>query len=440
MQILGNGRLITHTGEFFEDGAVVVDGTKIVDFGNTSDMKSKYSSGEFVDCGRKVIMPGFINCHQHIYSQFARGLNMNNPPAKDFLDILKNVWWRLDKKLTLEDTKYSAYCTFIEGIRAGVTTVFDHHASPFHIEGSLAEIGKVATELGVRASLCYEVSDRDGEDIFKAGVKENMDWIKYANSDSQNMLRGMFGLHASFTLSEKSLNECAKAMQGANTGYHVHVAEGIGDVHDSLKQYGKRIVHRLFDHGMLSPDTLTVHCIHVNEAEMDLIKETGAKVVHNPQSNMGNAVGCSPIIRMVEKGLQVGIGTDGYTADMTESMKVESIIHKHNLCNSNVGFMETGTLAFESNPAYASHFFGAPIGKIEKGAEADIIVVDYEPPTPMLNTNCLGHILFGMSGRAVDSTMVAGKFIMKDRKILTCDEKEVFAKAREVATDLWKRV
>ncbi|SCJ46562.1 putative chlorohydrolase/aminohydrolase [uncultured Clostridium sp.] len=442
MILVCNGRVITHdeNNAFIENGAVLIEGNTIKEIGNTDELKNKYREAEIIDVDRKIIMPGLINTHHHIYSAFARGLNLNNPPAKSFSDILKNVWWRIDKKLTEEDNQYSAYTTLIECIKDGVTTVFDHHASPFAIKGSLFTLAKVAEDLGIRGSFCYEVSDRDGEAILEQGIKENIDFIKYADSRDDDMVKGMFGMHASFTLSNESLLKCVKAMEGIDAGYHVHVAEGIEDLYDSLNRSGKRVVERLNDYGILGEKTFAVHCIHVNDREMDILKETNTTVINNPESNMGNAVGCAPVIRFFEKGLNVGLGTDGYTSDIFESMKVENIIHKANLCNPNVGFIETGAIAFNNNSKIASKYFKKEVGVLREGAYADLIVVDYNPLTVMNENNCLGHILFGMTGRSVDTTIINGRIVMKDRKILTVDENEILEKSRDISSKLWKRL
>ena len=442
MILVCNGRVITHdeNNPFIENGAVLIDGNIIKEIGTTKELRVKYGQAEVIDVSGKVIMPGLINTHHHIYSAFARGLNLNNPPAKSFTDILKNVWWKIDKKLTEEDNKYSAYTTLIECIKDGVTTVFDHHASPMSVEGSLFTLAKAAEDLGVRGSFCYEVSDRDGKDILEAGIKENIDFIKYANSRTDDMVKGMFGMHASFTLSHESLLKCVDAMEGLDVGYHVHVAEGIEDVYDSLNRSGKRVVERLNDYGILGEKTFAVHCVHVNDREMDILKETNTTVINNPESNMGNAVGCAPVIRFFEKGLTVGLGTDGYTSDIFESIKVENITHKASLCNPNVGFIETGTMAFKNNSKIASKYFKKEVGILKEGAYADLIVVDYNPLTVMNENNLFGHIFFGMTGRSVDTTIINGKVVMKDRKILTVDEDKILSKSREVSSKLWDRL
>jgi putative selenium metabolism protein SsnA len=440
--LVGNGKVITQNTAkpLIEDGCIAIDGNIIAEVSSTMDLRSKYKDAEFLDAKGKVIMPGLINTHHHIYSSFARGMALDGEQGANFTGILEKLWWRLDKKLTLEDTKYSAYSTLIDCIKNGVTTVFDHHASPFYAEDSLFTIGEVSKELGLRSCLCYEVSDRDGETVLKDGIGENINFIKYANTDEQDMLKGMFGLHASFTLSDNSLEKCREAMQGVNAGYHVHTAEGIDDLYDSLNKYGKRVVQRLLDFDILGEKSRAVHCIHTNGLEMDILKATKTNVVHNPESNMGNAVGCSPVIEMMRRGVRVGLGTDGYTSDMFESMKVANIIHKHHLCDPRVAWGEVPKMLFENNREIAKTYFSKPVGILEEGAYADLIVVDYNPHTPMTKANINSHVLFGMTGRSVDTTIVNGKVLMKERELLIADEKEVFSKSREVAGNLWRRV
>lgn len=441
MILIGNGRLVTRDGNntFMEDGCVCVDGNVIIDLGTTKQMKERYNTAEFVDAKKGLIMPGMINTHHHIYSAFARGISINGHNPKNFGDILSGMWWKIDRLLTLDDTRYSAYSTYLDCIRNGVTTVFDHHASFGNIEGSLFQISDVAKELGIRTSLCYEVSDRDGEEKMRQAVKENVDFMKAAKNDAYDMQKGMMGLHASFTLSDKTLNYCAENMP-YDAGYHVHTAEAIDDVYDSLKKYNKRIVNRLFDGDILGSKTIAVHCIHINGGEMDIIKATDTMVVHNPESNMGNAVGCTPVLEFVNKGLTLGLGTDGYTSDMFESMKVANILHKHHNCNPNVAWGEVPLMLFDNNAKIANRFFAKPVGVIQKGAYADIIVVEYDPLTPLNENNVNSHILFGVSGRCVTTTMINGKVLMKDRVILGVDTEEIMAKSRELSKELWNKI
>lgn len=441
MLVIGNGKLFTRNDEmpFVENGAVAIEGTKIAAVGETEAIKKQYGDAEFIDAKGGVIMPAFINTHEHIYSAMARGLSIKGYNPKGFLDILDGQWWTIDRHLTLEQTKYSAVETLISCIRNGVTTVFDHHASFGQIGGSLFTIADVAKELGVRACLCYEISDRDGMDKARESVMENAEFIRYALKDDTDMIAGMMGMHAQFTISDATM-ELAAANKPDEVGYHIHVAEGIEDLHDCLKKYGKRIVDRLMDFNILGEKTLLGHCIYINPHEMDLIKDTNTMVVHNPESNMGNACGCPPTMELVHRGILTGLGTDGYTHDMLESYKVANVLHKHHLCDANAAWGEVPKMLFENNAAIANRYFKTPLGVLKEGVAGDVIVVDYNPPTQLDASNINGHILFGMTGRDVVTTVANGRVLMKDREIKVIDVEEAMAKCREESAKLWHSI
>lgn len=424
---------------FVENGAVAIDKTRIIRVGTTSEIRETYRDAEYIDAGGGVIMPAFINTHEHIYSAMARGLNIKGYNPKGFLDILDGQWWTIDRHLTMEQIKYSAMETMISCIRSGVTTIFDHHASFGQIGGSLFTIAAAAKELGVRACLCYEVSDRDGAEKARVSVMENAEFIRYALGDDSDMIAGMMGMHAQFTISDATM-EMAAANKPKEAGYHIHVAEGIEDLHDCLKKYGKRIVDRLMDWDILGEKTLLGHCIYINSHEMELIRDTDTMVVHNPESNMGNACGCPPTMELVRRGILTGLGTDGYTHDMTESYKVANVLHKHHLCDANAAWSEVPKMLFENNRKIANRYFKAPLGILKEGAAADVIVVDYDPPTHLDENNINGHILFGMTGRDVVATIGNGKVLMKDREVKTADTERVMAKCRESSAKLWKSI
>jgi len=441
MLIIGNGRLITRgePNQLIENGAVVIKGHLIEDIGETGALQQKYPDAKFIDAGGGVIMPGLINAHNHIYSAFARGLSVKGYSPRNFPEILDGLWWTIDRNLLLEDSHWSAMHTYLDCIKNGCTTVFDHHASYGGIRGSLFKIADAAKKLGVRTSLCFEVSDRDGGEKMKEAVAENADFISFAKKDETDMIKAMFGMHASFTLSDKTMELC-KENTPEGTGFHIHVAEGIEDVNDSLKKYGKRVIERLNDLGILGEKTITGHCIHVTEKEMDIIKETNTMVVHNPESNMGNAVGIPPCMEMMKRGILLGLGTDGYTNDMFESEKVANIIHKHVLSDPGAAWSEVPQMLFKNNAKICERSFSIKIGVLEKGAAADVVVSDYIPQTPMTADNCDGHILFGMSGRSITTTIINGEVKMENRQLINIDAEEILAKCREKSGELWRRI
>ena len=441
MFLIGNGRLFTRDekNSFFENRAVVWEDNTIVEVGDFETLKKKYADAEFIDAKGGVIHPAFINTHEHIYSALARGLSIKGYAPNGFLEILDGLWWTIDRNLDNDLTKLSAEATYLECIKNGVTTIFDHHASFGEISGSLFAIEEAARDFGVRSVLCYEISDRDGKEKAHAAIKENVDFAKHALSLKDDFIKGMMGMHASFTISDETMELCRKE-KPKEIGYHIHVAEDILDLHRCLKEHGKRIVDRLYDWDVLGEKTLLAHCIYVNPHEMDLIRDTNTMVVHNPESNMGNACGCPPTMEIVHKGILTGLGTDGYTHDMIESWKVANVLHKHHLVDPGAAWAEVPEMLFQGNARIANRYFEKKLGVLEKGAAADIIITDYIPPTPMNAGNLNGHMLFGMNGRSVVTTVGNGKVLMKNRELQGIDEERCLAKIREGAARLEKKI
>lgn len=440
---IANGRVVTRdpVNPYIEDGAVIVDGTKIVDLGTNADMQKAYPDTEFVDAHAGVIMPGLINVHTHIYSGLARGLAIKGCNPTNFLENLEQQWWKIDRNLTIDETRASAQATILDSLRLGVTTLFDHHASYKEIPGSLFAIKDVCAELGMRACLCYETSDRDGEDKLNQAIQENAEFAKWAAEKNDDMIAAMFGGHALFTLSDKTLDRMVEANNGL-TGFHIHVCEGMDDVYDSAQNYGTTAVHRLLDHGLLGDKTMLGHCIHVTPADMDIIAHTNTMVENNPGSNMNNAVGCAPVLEFFKRGITVGMGTDAYTHDMLESLKTFIMIQRHNTCMPNVAWQEDFDMLFKNNRIIAEKYFstkanGKPLGILAKGAAADIAIFDYKPFTPFGAQNIDGHILFGFEGKSCRTTMVNGKILYRDREFVAFDEDAINASIYEQSKKLW---
>ncbi len=390
-----------------------------------------------IDADGMLLMPGFINAHMHFYSSFARGLG-KALPSKNFHEVLKNLWWRLDKKLTHEDSRSSALVACVEAIKRGTTTLIDHHASPGAVRGSLLKVADAVREAGLRGSLCYELSDRDGDEIAKEGMEENISFIKSINEKKDDLIRGLFGLHASFTVKEESLKEAVKSIQGIDTGFHIHCAEDEIDQELTRKKTGMRVVERLHHAGVLGSKTICAHCVHVNGKELDLLAESNTIVVHNPQSNMNNAVGVADIKRMMDNGILVGLGTDAMTVNMLEELRSGVWIQKLSQKDPGAGFMECTKALVKNNATIANRYWDG-LGEIKEGNKADIILMEYHSPTPLNSENFLGHLVFGLCQGIVDTTIVNGKILMEKRKLLYLDESRIMAKARELSERLWER-
>ena len=440
MNLVINGRLITRDTEgkgYYEHGAVAYEGSKIVEVGEESALRRKYPDAHCIDARGGVIMPALINAHTHIYSALARGLSIvgNNPT--NFYEVLDGTWWAIDRKLMMDGTRASATALYMDSIKQGVTTIFDHHASYGEIPGTLHTIAEESKRLGLRSCLCYEVSDRDGEEKCLQAIQENADFITECEKNKDPMLAAMFGGHALFTISDKTFDRMVEANNG-RTGYHIHVSEGMNDVWDSrLNRGGISPVERLLQHNLLGPDTMLGHCIHVTPAEMDIVKESGTWLVNNPESNMGNAVGCAPVLEFFRRGIPVCMGTDAYTHDMLESLKVFLIIQRHNAAMPNVGWCEAMTMLFENNAKMASKYFDRKLGVLEAGAAADVIVMDYKPFTPLSEENIDGHMLFGMMGKNCRTTIINGRVLYKDREFVGIDEDKINAWTMAESKKLW---
>jgi putative selenium metabolism protein SsnA len=413
--------------------------------------------GRRIDASGKVVMPGFINAHTHFYSTFARGLTKARP-ARDFAGVLKNLWWRLDSALTTEDCYYSGLIALLDAIRHGTTTLIDHHASPHAARGSLPAIEKAVKQTGLRACLCYELSDRDGARIAKEGLEENLCFIRHCQSssrrksalasppqpstlNSQPTVAALFGLHAAFTLKDSTLGQAAEVGQQLGTGFHIHVAEAQSDQDFSQSHHRKRVVFRLNQFGILGPQSIAAHCVHVNPREMEILAETETAVVHNPQSNLNNAVGIADVPSLTRRGVLVGLGTDAMTTNMLEELRVALWAQHIRAQNPSVGFSEVVSALFANNPQIASRAFGLPLGELRPGCVGDMVVVDYDPPTPLGADNAFGHLVFGISQATVDTTIVGGRVLMENKRLaLNLDETRINARARELAAKLWKRL
>ncbi|OFZ23258.1 MAG: hypothetical protein A2202_02745 [Bdellovibrionales bacterium RIFOXYA1_FULL_36_14] len=398
--------------------------------------KQDLFSAKIIDAENKIVMPGFINVHTHFYSSFARGLSKVNP-SKDFNEILKNLWWKLDKALTLEDTRLSAMTAIIDGIKKGTTTVIDHHASAMNLTGSLEEIKKTCTELGVRASLCYEISDRDGEQIAKLGLEENKRFFESLDPKDQ-MIKGLIGLHASFTLSDKTLEQAGKLSRALGIGCHIHTAEAKSDQAHAQNNYHMSVVERLEQFNILGSKTICAHCTHISDREIEILKDTDTAVAINHQSNMNNAVGVSNIKKMLDHNILVGLGTDAMTVNMLEELRASVWIQRLWNDNPAAGFMECTKALVYNNAQIANRYF-ENIGEIKKGCQADVIILDYSSPTHFNKDSFLGHLVFGLCNALVETTIVAGKILMENRKVLIADEKAIFHHAQIVSKKLWDR-
>lgn len=439
--LIKNATLVTWNSPntILPDHAVYIKDGRIAALGPSAELEARHPQANTLDANGQLLLPGLICAHTHFYGAFARGMAIPGDAPADFPQILQKLWWPLDRSLTEEDVRYSALLCLVDAIRHGTTTLIDHHASPSVVDGSLDIIAEAVTQSGARAALCYEVTDRDGPDKFRAGVAENLRFIRRAQAERNPLLAAAFGLHASLTLSDASLETCRAALP-AGVGFHVHAGESQADEADSITKSGLRVVGRFAQHGILGPRSILAHGVHFSDEEIHILSEYGGWLTHQPRSNMNNAVGVAPVVKMLAAGVKVCLGNDGFSNAMWEEWKAAYLVHK--LAQGDPRAMNGNAvidMAVYNNAGLASQLFGLAVGVLKPGAAADLILVDYHPPTPLGTGNLPWHILFGFRETMVTATIVHGKVLMKDRQLLTLDEAAIAARARELAAQVWKR-
>jgi putative selenium metabolism protein SsnA len=447
--LITNGKIITWEKEnrIVEDHAIYIEHGLIQDVGLETELLAHYPETPILDAKGQYVMPGNICAHTHLYGAFARGMGIPGTAPKDFPEILKKLWWPLDMALDESAVRLSAQVMLVDAIKHGTTTLIDHHASPNFIDGSLDVIAEAVIQAGVRASLSYEVTDRNGPEGAKAGIRENIRFLRERVISDDNkkvrkhpLLSGCFGLHASLTISDETLENCA-AVLPSGFGVHIHVAEHPVDQYDSINKSSLRVVDRLEKSGLLGPRSIAVHAVHVDVKEMTILADTDTWVTHQPRSNMNNAVGISQVEDMLRLGIPVCIGTDGFSSTMWDEWKFTYLVHKlWHRDPRRMNGSDVIQMGVYNNAALAKVFFPeAPLGIIEPGAYADLIFVDYHPFTPMSPGNLPWQILFGFNESMITSTIVGGKVLMMDRELLTLDEEQISSEARSLVPSIWAK-
>lgn len=435
--ILGNGTVVTGGDDPVAPigSAVAWECDRIQAVDSLTSLRDRFPDAELVDAHGGLILPGLVNLHHHFYSALARGLDPGIAPT-GFGEILEGLWWRLDRSLDLEAVRVSARLTLADCIRWGCTTVFDHHSSPRCIDGSLDAIASEVEAAGLTAVLCYEASDRNGPDEAAAGVEANVDFCaRHADHPS---IRGLMGLHASFTLADETLEETARR-RPPGVGVHLHVAEDLLDVRVSNALYGAGPVERLKGAGLLDSNALLAHGIHLDADELDQVADAGATLIHNPESNAANGVGRLDVVAAHRAGCRVGLGTDGMGSSMLAALRFAFLAHRAARRDPRVGFeVHPGLLA--ATAATAAAVLDEPLlGRLTAGAPADIAVVEAPAPTPVNADNLFGHLIYGAAGSAVRHTVARGRILMRDFQLTTIDLEQTAAEAREVAPRVWER-
>jgi putative selenium metabolism protein SsnA len=383
------------------------------------------------------LSPGLVCSHTHLYSALARGLMVDIAPSKDFAQQLKNLWWRLDRAVDLPILEASALAGCADAALCGVTSVVDHHAGPEAIDGSLSVIRGAYEEIGIRGLLCYETTDRNGMEGSRAGVRENLRFAEEIDSARASgetpLVDGAIGGHAGFTIGDETLAALGDAVRSSGRGIHVHLGEDKFDAVDSRYRFDADLVARMDAAGCLGPKSIVGHGVWLTDAEVEIVNARGSFLAHNARSNMNNAVGYNSLLT---RFANVVLGTDGMSADMLEEFRFACFRHRE---SGGPWWPGDFLRCLDRGNRLMERYMGIALGRVQAGCAADLVLWDYEPPTPLVGGNIAGHLAFGLSSRSVRSVMVRGSFVVEDR-VPAFDAAAVAAKARAETARLWKRM
>ncbi len=435
--LIKNAQIVTldDDNQVIAGGSVYIEDGKIANVGDF-DIEA-LEPDRTIDADGKLVMPGLIIAHHHLYSTFARGFTPPGPAATNFDENLRFLWWKLDAALDSNDVYYSSLLALMDAALAGCTTVIDHHASPSCCDGSLDWVERAFTDVGLSGCLCYEVSDRNKEG---EGIEENERFIRKCRESESDQITAMFGLHASMTLSDETLDRCASIGKELDAGFHVHAAEDAIDVETTRQRFGKRVLDRFHERGMTGRKSIFVHGTHLEPEEMKLLAETDSMLVSNPESNMNNGLPVSPVLDFLRHGVLVGLGTDGMSSHVISQARA-MYMHQRTLHRDpTLAFGESCDILLRNNRCIANRLFNEPRGSIANGQLADLVIYDYVPFTPLQSETFFGHLLFGVAFSRAHTTIARGKVIVENGDLPQLDENDVRAYCVERAAEIWSRI
>jgi cytosine/adenosine deaminase-related metal-dependent hydrolase len=374
-----------------------------------------------IDCTGKLVTKSFACGHHHIYSSLAAGMPSPPVPPKNFYEILKYIWWELDKNLDADMIRASALVTGMFCAKNGITFIVDHHSSPFAVEGSLDIIANALDEIGLSHLLCIELSDRDGNLSKEKGLTETENYLKSGR-------QGLVGLHASFTVGDDLLKKSVTLSEKYKSGIHVHTAEDSIDQEFTVRNHNKRIINRFKDAGVLEfSKTILAHCVNINVQERDVLKETAVWIAQNAESNMNNNVGSFNSYGLNEN---IFYGTDGMHSDMLRSAKASYLVGRE--AEEIQAMTVYARLRNIHNYLYKNEFSG--------DSDNNLVILNYDSPTEINQNNFIGHFIFGIESKHIESVISKGNLIVNKGKLVNKKEEDILELSKEMSKKLWSKL
>lgn len=422
--IVIHGTLITVNpqNEVITDGAIAYENGQLIYVGKTPEDLSSYD--EVIDAKNKYIMPGLVNTHGHLGMALLRGYS-DDTPLQQWLE--ENMW-PLEAQFTGEHVKWGSSLSIIEMIRTGTTTFVDMY-------DHMGEVAKLVDETGLRAGLCRGMIGLCSEEERKQKLADSVAFANEWHNQANGRIKVMMAPHAPYTCSPEFIQQILEEADRLKLPIHIHMSETKWEVEQNVKDYGVRPVNHLENLGVFSRPTLVAHAVHLTDEEIEILAKYDVKVSHNVVSNLKLASGVAPVPQMLEKGVSVSLGTDSVASNnnlnLFEELKLAAIVHKGVTYDPVVVPAEQALRMATINGADGV-FQKEQLGSLEVGKAADFIMIDANQAQYQPAHNPISHIVYAGNGRDVTDTVVAGKFLMRNRQLLTIDEERAIFEANRM--------
>lgn len=418
-----------------QNWGVRIAGDIIADVAPNAVLRERYPQDEIWDAPGQVLSPGFVNAHTHLYGVLAHGIPLDRAPA-GFWPFLQEFWWplvedRLDREMICAATELRC----VDMLQSGITSFYDCTEAPNALPGILAAQARVVRQLGLRGILSFEATERVSAANGQLGLQENADFIDDCRARG-GLVSGLMCFHTTFTCSADFIRQAFALARERGALTHCHCAEGNYEPEYTLQKFGRRTLHYYDSLGVTGPDMLASQCVQIDQTEIALMAGRGIRMVHMPLSNCEVGGGIAPVPQLVEAGVTVGLGSDGYIDDFFEVMRGAFLIHKANQCNPQV--MPASLVWYLATEGGAQALGLDRVGRIEAGWQADLQLIDATFPTPLAEHNLYDQLVLYRNATHVRAVLVAGKTLMRDGILIGVDRAELEARTRAAAARLWK--
>ena len=439
--LIKNGLIVTMNpdSEVIRDGSIYVEDNVIKEIGPDSKITNKPGAKE-IDAHGKIIIPGMISCHNHLYSAVVRSIPYSGFEAPDFSFVswMDRFWLPLLEDKVDQEVMYAGTrANVLDHMRSGITTTTDTAEGSYALPGALDAVDDACMETGIRAVLSFETTGRISEENAAMGLQENVNHIKKTRNRDYDRITGRIGVHTTYTCSTDLLKEVKKTADELKAGYMMHHLDDRYHHFDTCRRFGKRPTRYLADIGFLSPNLILFHCSYIDQwADPPIFKEYDVKVAHNSESNAIFSF-WPDMLHLIREGVTVGLGTDGQTFNYFEVMRTAQMIHRIKYENPEL-MKDEQVMRMATTEAAKVLQLEDSIGSLEVGKKADIVLLRDRSTVPVFEVNAINYIVNTCERTDVNTVIVDGEVLMDNGEFIKVDEEEVYAKSKEQAIKLWK--